>query len=134
MLPDAITHGGGGESGPGQDDFTVSSIIPEQYFVEMERILFLMSISDGSSLAVLAHPDADIGLVGYEMALLVDRAGRFLPRISAPNFREAFLTSRQTVRFFCHRAIRCGGAAPLRSATGSRRKRGSTHRRTPIRG
>ncbi|MEV7055591.1 nitrate- and nitrite sensing domain-containing protein [Streptomyces microflavus] len=30
MLPDAITHGGGGESGPGQDDFTVSSIIPEQ--------------------------------------------------------------------------------------------------------
>ncbi|MEU0917745.1 nitrate- and nitrite sensing domain-containing protein [Streptomyces cyaneofuscatus] len=30
MLPDAITHGGGGESLPGQDDFTVSSIIPEQ--------------------------------------------------------------------------------------------------------
>ncbi|MFJ9141576.1 sensor histidine kinase [Streptomyces griseus] len=30
MLPDAITHGGGGEPGDGQDDFTVSSIIPEQ--------------------------------------------------------------------------------------------------------
>ncbi|MFD3972068.1 nitrate- and nitrite sensing domain-containing protein [Streptomyces cyaneofuscatus] len=30
MLPDAITHGGGGETGHGQDDFTVSSIIPEQ--------------------------------------------------------------------------------------------------------
>ncbi|MFJ9889087.1 nitrate- and nitrite sensing domain-containing protein [Streptomyces sp. NPDC091287] len=30
MLPDAITHGGGGEPGSGQDDFTVSSIIPEQ--------------------------------------------------------------------------------------------------------
>ncbi|GFM99597.1 ATPase [Streptomyces fulvorobeus] len=29
MLPDAITHGGGGEI-PQQDDFTVSSIIPEQ--------------------------------------------------------------------------------------------------------
>ncbi|MET7370084.1 nitrate- and nitrite sensing domain-containing protein [Streptomyces sp. NPDC005566] len=29
MLPDAITHGGGGESAP-QGDFTVSSIIPEQ--------------------------------------------------------------------------------------------------------
>ncbi|THA68111.1 HAMP domain-containing protein [Streptomyces sp. A0958] len=29
MLPDAITHGGGGEA-PGQDDFTVSSMIPEQ--------------------------------------------------------------------------------------------------------
>ncbi|MEU0394414.1 nitrate- and nitrite sensing domain-containing protein [Streptomyces sp. NPDC006208] len=29
MLPDAITHGGGGEALP-EDDFTVSSIIPEQ--------------------------------------------------------------------------------------------------------
>ena len=29
MLPDAITHGGGGEGLP-QDDFTVSSIMPEQ--------------------------------------------------------------------------------------------------------
>ncbi len=50
-----------------------------QTVVEMERgFLFIMSISDGSSLAVLAHPDADIGLVGYEMALLVDRAGSVL--------------------------------------------------------
>jgi predicted regulator of Ras-like GTPase activity (Roadblock/LC7/MglB family) len=47
--------------------------------VEMERgFLFLMSVSDGSSLAVLAHPECDIGLVGYEMALLVDRAGAVL--------------------------------------------------------
>ncbi|MEI7029945.1 nitrate- and nitrite sensing domain-containing protein [Streptomyces pratensis] len=30
MLPDGITHGGGGEALDGQDDFTVSSIIPEQ--------------------------------------------------------------------------------------------------------
>ncbi|MEU5283327.1 nitrate- and nitrite sensing domain-containing protein [Streptomyces sp. NPDC020755] len=30
MLPDAITHGGGGEPGSGSGDFTVSSIIPEQ--------------------------------------------------------------------------------------------------------
>ncbi|WLQ40425.1 nitrate- and nitrite sensing domain-containing protein [Streptomyces laculatispora] len=30
MLPDAITHGGGGEGAPAQDDFTVSSIIPQQ--------------------------------------------------------------------------------------------------------
>ncbi|MER6120991.1 nitrate- and nitrite sensing domain-containing protein [Streptomyces sp. NPDC001743] len=29
MLPDAITHGGGGDA-PAQDDFTVSSIIPQQ--------------------------------------------------------------------------------------------------------
>ncbi|CAL9413146.1 nitrate- and nitrite sensing domain-containing protein [Streptomyces sp. enrichment culture] len=31
MLPDAITHGGGGEQ-PGHDEFTVSQIIPEQNF------------------------------------------------------------------------------------------------------
>ncbi|MFJ8185146.1 nitrate- and nitrite sensing domain-containing protein [Streptomyces sp. NPDC096105] len=30
MLPDAITHGGGGEGAPAQDEFTVSQIIPEQ--------------------------------------------------------------------------------------------------------
>ncbi len=38
----------------------------------------LTSLTSGSSLAVLAHPECDIGLVGYEMALLVDRAGTVL--------------------------------------------------------
>ncbi|MGW0556902.1 nitrate- and nitrite sensing domain-containing protein [Streptomyces sp. NPDC002926] len=33
MLPDAITHGGGGEALP-EDDFTVSQIIPEQHSFE----------------------------------------------------------------------------------------------------
>ncbi|WP_328641083.1 nitrate- and nitrite sensing domain-containing protein [Streptomyces canus] len=32
MLPDAITHGGGGEHQPDRDEFTVSQIIPEQNF------------------------------------------------------------------------------------------------------
>ncbi|MFF7446969.1 MULTISPECIES: nitrate- and nitrite sensing domain-containing protein [unclassified Streptomyces] len=32
MLPDAITHGGGGEQQPAADEFTVSQIIPEQSF------------------------------------------------------------------------------------------------------
>jgi predicted regulator of Ras-like GTPase activity (Roadblock/LC7/MglB family) len=50
-----------------------------QTVVEMQRgIVLLMSISDGSSLAVLASPDCDIGLVGYEMTLLVDRVGQQL--------------------------------------------------------
>jgi predicted regulator of Ras-like GTPase activity (Roadblock/LC7/MglB family) len=50
-----------------------------QTVVEMRRgIVLLMSISDGSSLAVLASPDCDIGLVGYEMTLLVDRVGQQL--------------------------------------------------------
>jgi predicted regulator of Ras-like GTPase activity (Roadblock/LC7/MglB family) len=51
--------------------------------------LFLMSISDGSSFAVLASRSCDVGQVGYEMALLVDRVGEALtptPRSTAPAF------------------------------------------------
>ncbi|GGV97678.1 ATPase [Streptomyces gelaticus] len=36
MLPDAITHGGGGEPAAATDDFTVSSIIPEQQSFEQQ--------------------------------------------------------------------------------------------------
>ncbi len=56
-----------------------------QTVVELERgIMLLMSISDGSSLAVLAAPTCDIGLVGYEMTLLVDRVGQQLtPHVRA---------------------------------------------------
>lgn len=48
-----------------------------QTVVEMDHgYLLLMSISDGSSLAVLASPTADIGTVAYEMTLLVERVGQ----------------------------------------------------------
>ena len=40
--------------------------------------LFVTSISDGSCFAVFAAADCDIGLVGYEMGLLVDRMGKVL--------------------------------------------------------
>jgi hypothetical protein len=50
-----------------------------QTVVEMERgLVLVMAISDGSSLAVLDAPNCDIGLVGYEMALLAERAGQVL--------------------------------------------------------
>jgi predicted regulator of Ras-like GTPase activity (Roadblock/LC7/MglB family) len=50
-----------------------------QTIVEMDQgFLIVMAISDGSSLAVLASRSCDIGLVGYEMALLVSRAGDLL--------------------------------------------------------
>jgi predicted regulator of Ras-like GTPase activity (Roadblock/LC7/MglB family) len=50
-----------------------------QTIVEMERgFLMVMSVSDGSCLAVLAAPNCDIGLIGYEMALLVARTGEVL--------------------------------------------------------
>src|SRR6202035_5636783 len=58
-----------------------------QTVVEMERgLLLVMAISDGSSLAVLASTECDMGLVAYAMALLVDRAGRAL----TPDMRSGF--------------------------------------------
>lgn len=46
----------------------------QQAIVEMEKgFLFLMNISNGSVLAVVAESNCDVGLVGYEMALLVSR-------------------------------------------------------------
>jgi predicted regulator of Ras-like GTPase activity (Roadblock/LC7/MglB family) len=50
-----------------------------QTVVEMDTgFLLVMAISDGSSLAVLASRACDIGQVGYEMALLVERVGAVL--------------------------------------------------------
>lgn len=47
--------------------------------VEMEHGLMLqMAISDGSCLTVLAAPQCDMGLIAYEMALLVERVGQIL--------------------------------------------------------
>ena len=46
-----------------------------QSIVEMDQLfLFTTSISDGSVLAVAADATCDVGLVGYEMTLLVSRA------------------------------------------------------------
>jgi uncharacterized protein len=51
----------------------------EQVIVEMSAgYLFVTPISDGSLLAVLADHRCDIGLVGYEMALLVNKVGDVL--------------------------------------------------------
>ena len=59
----------------------------QQTIIEMDSgYLFLMTISDGSSMAVLAARSCDVGQVGYEMALLVDRVGDALtppPRAAA---------------------------------------------------
>ena len=57
-----------------------------QTVIEMHSgYLFLMSISDGSAMAVLAARNSDVGQVGYEMALLVERVGKAL----SPERREA---------------------------------------------
>jgi uncharacterized protein len=50
-----------------------------QTVVEMQAgVLVIMAISTGASLAVLASSACDLGLVAYEMTLLVERAGRML--------------------------------------------------------
>ena len=50
-----------------------------QTVIEMESaFLFVMAAGEGSCLAVLANQGADVGLVAYEMALLVTRVGQHL--------------------------------------------------------
>ncbi len=65
-----LAYGAAGRFGGGR----VNEVI-----IEMENaFLFVTGISDGSSFAVVADADCDVGLVGYEMAVLVDKCGQFL--------------------------------------------------------
>lgn len=65
-----LAYGAAGRFGGG----AVNEVI-----IEMEHaFLFVTGISDGSCLAVVSTADADVGLVGYEMAVLVDKAGAVL--------------------------------------------------------
>ena len=51
----------------------------KQTVVEMDRgLLVVMAISDGSCLAVLAASSWDVGVVAYEMTVLVNRTGEVL--------------------------------------------------------
>jgi hypothetical protein len=48
----------------------------KQTVVEMDRgLLIVMSISDGSCLTVLAAAPCDVGVIAYQMAVLVARVG-----------------------------------------------------------
>ena len=65
-----LAYGAAGRFGGGR----VNEII-----VEMEHaFIFVTGISDGSCLAVVAATSCDVGLVGYEMAVLVERVGPVL--------------------------------------------------------
>ncbi|GAA3727471.1 roadblock/LC7 domain-containing protein [Plantactinospora mayteni] len=51
----------------------------QQTIIEMRSaFLFVTAAGHGACLAVLASEDADVGLVAYEMAMLVTRAGKYL--------------------------------------------------------
>ena len=60
-----------------------------QTVVELdEAFLFVTAAGDGSCLAVLSDADSDVGLVAYEMTLLVKRVGAHLatmPRTDLPS-------------------------------------------------
>jgi uncharacterized protein len=68
----------------------------KQTVVEMNPgFLLLMSISDGSILTTLAARGCDIGLVGYEMTLLVKRVGELLtPKLRAELQRRVEVPTR----------------------------------------
>ena len=59
-----------------------------QTIVEMGGgYLFVTAVSDGSSLAVFADAHCDIGMVGYEMTMLVARVGQLLAPAARTQFR-----------------------------------------------
>ena len=65
-----LAHGAAGPLGGGK----VNEVI-----IEMQHAFLLVSsISDGSALAVSASSSCDIGMVGYEMAVLIKRTGTML--------------------------------------------------------
>jgi len=50
-----------------------------QTIVEMEQgFIFVTAGGSGACIAVLASEDADVGLIAYEMAMLVARVGQYL--------------------------------------------------------
>ena len=53
--------------------------VVRQTIIEMaSAFLFITAAGHGTCIAVLTSADADVGLVGYEMAMLVKRVGKHL--------------------------------------------------------
>jgi hypothetical protein len=66
----------------------------EQVIVTMRRgFLFVSSISDGSNIGVVAQRGCDIGLVGYQTTLLVERAGSVLSPALVAELKQEMLVS-----------------------------------------
>jgi uncharacterized protein len=64
----------------------------DQVIVAMnEGYLFVSAVSDGSSLGVVADRRCDVGAVGYQMQLLVQRVGAALSPALVAELKEAVL-------------------------------------------
>ena len=58
----------------------------ERIVVAMRKgVLLVASVSDGSAIGVVARNGCDIGAVGYQMTLLVERAGALLTPAWSPS-------------------------------------------------
>lgn len=76
-----LAYGAAGRFGGGK----VNEVI-----VEMDHALLLVTgVSDGSALGVVADATCDIGFVGYEMAVLVEKTGNVL----TPELRAQLVSS-----------------------------------------
>ncbi len=61
-----------------------------QTIIEMDdAFLFVIAAGHGACLAVMSAADADVGLVAYEMAMLVARAGEYLAARVRPHADQA---------------------------------------------
>lgn len=66
----------------------------EQVIVAMRRgFLFVSAISDGSCLGAVATKGCDIGLVGYQTTLLVERVGTVLTPALVTELKQEMLVS-----------------------------------------
>ncbi len=72
----SLANGGAALFGTGQVRQTV---------IEMDRgFLFVTAAGEGSCLAVLADAEADVGLIGYDMARMVKQVGRHMAVTGRP--------------------------------------------------
>jgi len=63
-----------------------------QILIEMaEAYLFVSSISGGSTLGVVAGKDCDLGLVGYEITMLVNRMGAQLTPVLVVELKSSLV-------------------------------------------
>ena len=66
----------------------------ERIIVAMRKgIMLVASVSDGSAIGVVARNGCDIGAVGYQMTLLVERAGTLLTPALVAELRQQVLQS-----------------------------------------
>ena len=79
----ALAHGAANELAKGQ---------VLQVIIEMgHAFMFVSAISGGSTLGVVAARDCDLGLVGYEITLLVERVGSQLTPTLVSELKNALV-------------------------------------------